>query len=156
MKRLEHHHDNDSPRLRGLLDAHPELADGWAALQWLYRCYDTDDHAGGRAGLTRFRELWATGPIPAFDRIIEIIDRSEHEILGFHHPAVAGMSNGRLEGTNNKLQVLRRTAHGFTNPANYEARGILACPAVTQSTQPIPPLSHRIAQGQQLTGEPAA
>ena len=23
------------------------------------------------------------------------------------------------------LQVLRRTAHGFTNPANFEARGIL-------------------------------
>ena len=27
--------------------------------------------------------------------------------------------------TNNLLQVLRRTAHGFTNPTNFEARGIL-------------------------------
>ena len=27
--------------------------------------------------------------------------------------------------TNNLLQVLRRTAHGFTNPRNFEARGIL-------------------------------
>ena len=26
---------------------------------------------------------------------------------------------------NNLLQVLRRTAHGFTNPRNFEARGIL-------------------------------
>ncbi len=25
----------------------------------------------------------------------------------------------------NLLQVLRRTAHGFTNPRNFEARGIL-------------------------------
>ena len=28
------------------------------------------------------------------------------------------MSNGRIEGTNNLLQVLRRTAQGFTNPHN--------------------------------------
>ena len=34
-------------------------------------------------------------------------------------------SNGRIEGTNNLLQVLRRRAHGFTNHANFEARGIL-------------------------------
>ena len=27
--------------------------------------------------------------------------------------------------TNNLLQVLRRTAHGFTNYADFEARGIL-------------------------------
>ena len=26
---------------------------------------------------------------------------------------------------NNLLQVLRRTAHGFTNPRNFEGRGIL-------------------------------
>ena len=30
-----------------------------------------------------------------------------------------------IEGTNNLLQVLRRSAHGFTNPRNFEARGIL-------------------------------
>ena len=40
----------------------------------------------------------------------------------FRHPQA---SNGRIEGTNNLLQVLRRTAHGFTNPRNFEARGIL-------------------------------
>ena len=34
-------------------------------------------------------------------------------------------SNGRIEGTNNLLQVLRRRAHGFTNYANFEARGLL-------------------------------
>ena len=26
---------------------------------------------------------------------------------------------------NNLFQVLRRSAHGFTNPTNFEARGIL-------------------------------
>ena len=45
------------------------------------------------------------------------------EILNWHH--TGRPSNGRIEGTNNLLQVLRRSAHGFTNPRNFEARGIL-------------------------------
>ena len=32
---------------------------------------------------------------------------------------------GPLEGISNLLQTLRRTAHGFTNPHNYAARGLL-------------------------------
>ena len=44
-------------------------------------------------------------------------------ILAWH---TAGRpSNGRIEGTNNLLQVLRRTAHGFTNPHNFAARALL-------------------------------
>ena len=38
-------------------------------------------------------------------------------------PAVLNPTNTRR--ANNLLQVLRRTAHGFTNPRNFEARGIL-------------------------------
>ena len=43
------------------------------------------------------------------------------------HLGSAGLSrrHGRIEGTNNLLQVLRRTAHGFTNPDNFAARGLL-------------------------------
>ncbi len=44
---------------------------------------------------------------------------------GFKCHRAGRPSNGRIEGTNNLLQVLRRTAHGFTNPRNFEARGIL-------------------------------
>jgi transposase len=56
------------------------------------------------------------------------------KILAYHDPIVSRASNGRLEGTNNKLQVLRRVAYGFTNHANFEARGILACPAIPSPT----------------------
>ena len=45
------------------------------------------------------------------------------EILAWHENGRP--SNGRIEGTNNLLQVLRRVAHGFTNPNNFAARGLL-------------------------------
>ena len=41
-------------------------------------------------------------------------------ILAYH--AAGRPSNGRIEGINN---LLRRTAHGFANPANFAARGLL-------------------------------
>ena len=55
--------------------------------------------------------------------IVDTIIAWSDEILNWHHSDRA--SNGRIEGTNNLLQVLRRSAHGFTNPTNFEARGIL-------------------------------
>ena len=55
--------------------------------------------------------------------IVDTIIAWSDEILAWHHAGRA--SNGRIEGINNLLQVLRRSAHGFTNPTNFEARGIL-------------------------------
>ena len=51
-----------------------------------------------------------------------IISRGD-EILGFQ--TTKRFPNGPLEGINNPLRALRRVAHGFTNPNNYAARGIL-------------------------------
>ena len=55
--------------------------------------------------------------------IVDTIIAWSDEILAWHCADRA--SNGRIEGINNLLQVLRRSAHGFTNPTNFEARGIL-------------------------------
>ncbi len=119
-----------------LFARHPRIALGWEALQELYGLYLAEDHAGAMAALGRFCDLYATGQIPEFHDVVDTILAWSAEILAFHDPAARRISNGRLEGTNNKLQVLRRVAHGFTNRANFEARGILACPAVTRSRPP--------------------
>ena len=53
---------------------------------------------------------------------METILNWSEEILGWHHNR---HSNGPLKGINNLIRILRRTAHGFTNPHNYAARGLL-------------------------------
>ena len=73
--------------------------------------------------LGRFCDLYETGELPEYHDIVDTILAWSDEILAWHHSDRA--SNGRTEGTNNLLQVLRRNAHGFTNPTNFEARGIL-------------------------------
>ncbi len=73
--------------------------------------------------LGRFCDLYETGELPEYHDTVDTFIAWSDEILAWHHTDRA--SNGRIEGTNNLLQVLRRTAHGFTNPTNFEARGIL-------------------------------
>lgn len=50
------------------------------------------------------------------------------EILAFHRRD--RITNGQLEGTNNKVGVLKRIAYGFVNVDNFAARALIWCPAV--------------------------
>ncbi|WP_420624289.1 transposase [Candidatus Poriferisodalis sp.] len=78
-----------------------------------------------------------SGQIPEFSDIVDTFLAWHEEILDRHR--ARRPSNGRIEGTNNLLQVLRRKAHGFTNYANFEARGILITqPDNTEPSSPIP------------------
>jgi transposase len=125
--------DVDRARLEKLFEDHPCIGAGWHALQELYGLYPADDRAGALAALDRFCDLYATGELSEFRHVVDTIITWSEEILAYHDPAVGRASNGRLEGTNNKVQVLRRVAFGFTDHANFEARGILVCPAIRSS-----------------------
>lgn len=138
LRRADTMTDDDHERLEALFARYPRVAVGWRALQELYGLYVAEDRAGALAALDRFCDLYLTGEIPEFHDVVDTIIAWSSEILAFHEPGAGRISNGRLEGTNNKLQVLRRVAHGFTNRANFEARGILACPAVRRSRSPSP------------------
>ena len=114
--------DADQALLDALLDAHPRLKAARGALQELHGLYLADDRDGALEALGRFCDLYETGELPEFHDIVDTFIAWSDEILAWHHTQRA--SNGRIEG-NNLLQVLRRTAHGFTNPRNFEARGLL-------------------------------
>ena len=59
-----------------------------------------------------------------YHQAVDTIIAWGEQILAYHTTR-RRVSNGPIEGTNNLHQVLRRVAHGFTNPNNYAARGIL-------------------------------
>ena len=124
--------DAHRARLEGLFDAHLRLKAGWQALQELHGHCAAGDHQGALDALGRFCDLYETGELPEYHDIVDPLIARSDEILAWHHADRA--SNGRIEGANNLLQVLRRTAHGFTNTANFEARGL----PVTQRHQPTP------------------
>lgn len=114
-------------RLDKLFAGHPRLGSAWIALQQLHRIYTAKDLADAEAALDRFTDLCATGELPEFHSLVNTIIAWGPEILAHHQPRAPRISDGRLEGTNNKLQVLQRVAYGFTNTTNFAGRGILAC-----------------------------
>ena len=123
LQRGDHLNDTDQARLDELLAKHPRLDMAWQALQQLHGLYLADDREGALTALDRFTDLYATGDLIEFHDVVDTIIAWSEEILAWHD--TGRPSNGRIEGTNNLLQVLRRVAHGFTNPDNFAARGLL-------------------------------
>lgn len=115
--------DADRARLDELFAKHPRLDMAWQALQELNGLYLADDREGALEALDRFTDLYATGQLIEFHDIVNTIIAWGDQILAWHD--TGRPSNGRIEGTNNLLQVLRRVAHGFTNADNFAARGLL-------------------------------
>ena len=89
---------------RGLYARYPRLGDGWHALQELYGLYLADDRGGAIAAIVRFCDLYDTGRIPELAEVPAAITEWADEIVASHDPSAGRISNGRLEGTNNKLK----------------------------------------------------
>jgi transposase len=123
LRRSDTLEEHDQARLDDLFETQPRLATAWHALQELHGLYLADDHDSALEALDRFTDLYITGELPEFHDVVDTIIAWGDEILAWHNNGRP--SNGRIEGTNNLLQVLRRVAHGFTNPDNFAARGLL-------------------------------
>ncbi len=113
-------------RLEALFATHAELARAWAMLQELHGLYLAENIDDAEAALERFADLYEQDTLPEFYKVVDTLIAHAPEIFAFHH--AGRVSNGRLEGTNNKLGVLKRTAYGFVNADNFAARGLLLCP----------------------------
>ncbi len=113
----------EQARLDKLFETHPRLKAAWDALGELHSLYLAKDCKGALAALDRFADIYGTGDIPEFSDTVDTFLAWHAQILDWHQ--TGRPSNGRIEGVNNLLQVLRRKAHGFTNYKNFEARGLL-------------------------------
>jgi transposase len=126
LKRADRLSEAEHERLKAIFAVHAELARGWALLQQLYGLYQAEDEDEAMAALDRFADLYAQDPLPEFYKVVDTLLRWAPEIFAYHR--TGRVSNGRLEGTNNKLGVLKRMAYGFVNADNFAARGLLLCP----------------------------
>ena len=126
LRRADRLGEAEQVRLEALFAAHAELARAWGMLQELHGLYQADDEQAAMEALDRFARLYEHDLLAEFYKVVDTLLRWAPEIFSFHRSG--RWSNGRLEGTNNKLGVLKRTAYGFTNTLNFEARGLLLCP----------------------------
>lgn len=90
-------------------------------LRLLLKIKDVDE-----AEATLKRWLWwaSHSRIPAFKELYEKIKRHKHHIL---NAIRLGMSNARIEATNNKIKLIIRKAYGFRNIQNMLDMVYLVC-----------------------------
>ncbi|MEO8323891.1 MAG: ISL3 family transposase [Actinomycetota bacterium] len=128
LAQAEHLNPDQFARLAMALTEDPELLHAWRLLQQLYGIYDAADEAEAKDRIEDFVRSWDETQIPEFRSVLKALTEWLPEILAFH--TEGGISNGRLEGTNNKVGVLKRIAYGFVNVDNFGARALLWCPGV--------------------------
>jgi len=126
LRRADRLAEAETERLEALFVAHAELARAWQMLQELHQLYLAEDEDEAMAALGRFADLYQADMLPEFYKVVDTLLHWAPEIFNFHK--AGRWSNGKMEGTNNKLGVLKRMAYGFVNAANFEARGILLTP----------------------------
>ena len=78
-----------------------------------------------------FLDTYGDHPLLEFEKLTETLLEWGEEIFAFHDTDRA--TNGRIEGTNNKLGVLKRVAYGFVNISNFAVRALLLTPGVATS-----------------------
>lgn len=128
LRRADRLEPESRARLQAILATNPDLAHAWGLYQHLHRIYLAEDNVQANQALGEFIDAYSDRPLPEFEKIIGALLDWGDEIFNFHNTGRA--SNGRLEGTNNKLGVLKRIAYGFTNADNFAHRALLLTPAV--------------------------
>lgn len=131
LTRLDHLQAHRIEALGRVLAGRPELEAAWRMLQHLYGIHlaaDTDD---ANQALGAFIDTYQHHPLAEFEKLTETLLEWGDEIFAFHDTDRA--SNGRIEGTNNKLGVLKRVAYGFVNVTNFAARALLLTPGMATS-----------------------
>jgi transposase len=109
----------------------PELEAAWRMLQHLYGIYLAEDSDEANQALAAFIDIYQNTPLIEFDKLVGTLLEWGDEIFAFHD--TGRITNGRIEGTNNRLGVLKRVAYGFVNVSNFAARALLATPGMLGS-----------------------
>jgi transposase len=129
LTRRDHLSDAQYVHLIGVVSQDPELWHAWRLVQMLYGVHEAGTEAEAAKRIEEFVHEWAELPVPEFKTVLKVLAKWLPEILAFHREN--RITNGRLEGQNNKLGVLKRIAYGFVNADNFGARALLWCPPVT-------------------------
>ena len=128
LARYDHLNGDRIEALGEVLTGRPELEAAWRMLQHLYGIYAADTNDEANQALGAFIATYQDHPLAEFDRLTETLLTWSDEIFAFH--TCNRISNGRIEGTNNKLGVLKRVAYGFVNVNNFAARALLQTPGM--------------------------
>jgi len=106
-----------------------EVTVAWRCYQQLRSAYHTTNLAEGRKIAITALDAFPTCPIPEIARLGRTLRAWREQFLAYFTTGRA--NNGGTEAINGIIELHRRIARGFRNPANYRLRMILAAGRLT-------------------------
>jgi transposase len=106
-----------------------EVTVAWRCYQQLRSAFGASSLVEGRAIAVKLLDSFPTCPIPEIARLGRTLNAWKQQFLAYFTTQRA--NNGGTEAINGIIELHRRIARGFRNPANYRLRMILAAGKLT-------------------------
>lgn len=109
----------EKAKLSQLFQLYPDLKEAWLLKESFRAWYRQVDRKQAEASLKSIEEKIEQGNVPEFRELRYILSEWREELLNyFDYP----VTNGLLEGKNNRIKTIKRTAYGYRNMANFRLR----------------------------------
>jgi len=119
LKGAERLADWEKERLNRLFPLYPEVRIAWDLKEDFRAWYKERDRSKAEGMLGLLEDRIARGSIPEFKELLSIFSNWREEILNYFDYRI---TNGFVEGKNNRIKTIKRMAYGYRNMANFRLR----------------------------------
>jgi transposase len=119
LKGAERLADWEKERLNRLFPLYPEVRIAWDLKEDFRAWYKERDRSKAEGMLGLLEDRIARGSIPEFKELLSIFSNWREEILNYFDYRI---TNGFVEGKNNRIKTIKRMAYGYRNMDNFRMR----------------------------------
>jgi transposase len=119
LKSVENLTDQERLNLIQLFLTYPELKDAWRLKEAFRHWYLTPTRSEAERKLAELEQTITRGPLPEFKHLLPTLRKWHQEILNYFDYRI---TNGFVEGKNNRIKTIKRMAYGYRNLDNFRLR----------------------------------
>ncbi len=99
--------------------AYPEVGEAWLLKEGFRGWYQATGRSETEGKLVLLEQKIASSSLPEFKKLLSIFRNWREEILNYFDYRI---TNGFVEGKNNRIKTIKRMAYGYRNMANFRLR----------------------------------
>ena len=119
LKGVERLADWERERLRRLFYRYPELKEAWGLKEKFRAWYRETNRARAEERLRLLQEEIADSSLSEFKQLLHMLTNWREEILNYFDYRI---TNGFVEGKNNRIKTIKRMAYGYRNMDTFRMR----------------------------------
>jgi len=130
VKNEDHLNDEEKARLKAMYEKCPELKTCHKLKEDFRRIFEEEtSRRKAQAKLNAWKKRVKRTGLKSLDGFLTTLDNWEEWILNYF--SSGKITNGVVEGINNKLKLIKRRAYGYRNNKNFRQRVLVECSGVT-------------------------